>query len=109
MKLRATYGSRFEKVRDFLIGFAGWFVVGGVIVLAVRGFSWSEFEGVDQTGLCLTPLNVIALITLAFTRRWMALGWLAAYALNLVVTLIMSQYAVGAACGFPFFTPLQWY
>ena len=104
MKLRATYGSRFEKRRDLLIGFVGWFVVSGVIALALKD---QIYGGNKNLGICLTPVNLIALFSLVFWREWMALGWLAAYALNLLVALVMSQQISGAACGLPFFGPLK--
>ena len=109
MKLGGTYNSRSEKVRDFVIGFASWFAVAGVGALIGRQAfvaenSWGD---TDMTGLLLTPLNVVVVILLAFRRRWMALGWLAAYAVNLVVGLAISQMEGGAPCGYPFFLPPQ--
>ena len=106
MKLGGTYNSRSEKVRDSVIGFAGWFVVAGVGTLIGRQFLVAQIVtgDADFTGLLLTPLNMIILILLAVKRRWMALGWLVGYAVNLVVALVINQLG-GAPCGYPFFLP----
>lgn len=90
--------TRGQKVRDLLIGFVGWLVVSSFLASGS-----GEMEGAPLAGLCLTPLGIVALIGLALRWRWMALGWLIAYALNLIVALATNQMSGGAACGVPFF------
>ena len=107
--------TRKEKIRDFLIGFAGWWIITGLVWLGVtRGtFSvpsriWSEllalFELVFLLLFFLTQL--IALIILAFRRGWIALGMLSAIALNLTITLLVGM-TQNAFCFAPFFVPLR--
>jgi zinc-ribbon domain len=91
--------SRGKKVRDLLVGFVAWFAVSSLVAW-LAGTGNPEFS---SGGLCLTPLNIVALICLAFRWRWLALGWLVAYALNLIAALAISQMGSGAACGLPFF------
>ena len=96
MKLeRKVYTTRNEKVLDFVIGFAGWFLVNGLLY-GCSFFILQQMSS-DTTGslvallLGLIPLlaNIAALIFFAFTRRWIALGMLAAFALVLVGVLLL--------------------
>lgn len=87
-----------QKVRDLLIGFVVWWAVSSLLI----GIA-PQIEGTTSAGLCLTPLGIAALIFLAFRWRWLALGWLIAYALNLIVGLVVNQSVGGTACGLPFF------
>ena len=110
MESGGTYHSRWEKVRYFIIGFAGWFAVAGVGALVGRQVmvvenSWGD---TNLTGLILTPLNLIVpILLLALKRRWIANGWVVAWAVNLIVGLAISQIDGGAPCGFPFFLPMS--
>ena len=108
---RKTYTTGREKAIDFAIGFVGWFVVNGVlyagsIALLSQFTSESIPDSLPLLFLAALPLliNVGALILLAFTRRWIALGALAAFALLLVGALIVALlvYAVCFSNGNPF-------
>lgn len=92
-----TYETRSEKRRDLLIGFFGWFLINGLI--------WVPFIRMPDFLIVSFPLNVIALIILAFLRRWISLGMLAAFALNLAIELILGLGWGGACFGVPFFAP----
>ena len=93
------------KRREFMIGFVGWWVVNGALWLGLTGG-----EGLGPGGfgiilnLLLFPANLLMLIVLAFIRRWIALGGLAAIAVNLLIALIMGV-ALAGFCFIPFFTP----
>jgi hypothetical protein len=93
---RKTYTTRREKVIDFVIGFFGWFIVNGVLYacsIAVLSQFASESipEPLPVLFLVALPLliNIAALILLGLTRRWIALGALAAFALLLIGTLLL--------------------
>ncbi len=94
-----------EKRRDFFIGFVGWWVVNGALWLGLTG---GEGLGLGGFGILLNlllfPANLLMLIVLAFIRRWIALGGLAAIAVNLLIALIMGVTLAGF-CFIPFFTP----
>ena len=107
--------TRNEKIRDFLFGFVGWWIISGLVWLGVTkgNFSipsriWSEllalFELVFLLLFFLTQL--IALIILAFRRGWIALGMLSAIAMNIVITLLIGL-TQNAFCFAPFFIPLR--
>ncbi len=110
---RKIYEARPEKVRDFLIGFGGWWIVNGLIWLLIIGFlQGGQTHGVlwyngGIENLCVLPLNVIALIILALLRRWISLGMLSAVALNLAIALVLGLTEYGT-CAVPFFAGLDW-
>jgi len=96
MKLeRKVYTTRKVKVIDFVLGFAGWFLVNGLLygcsILILQAMDSSTSDSVLALLLGLIPLlvNIAALIFFAFTRRWIALGILAAFALVLVGVLLI--------------------
>ena len=96
MKLeRKVYTTRNEKVLDFVIGFAGWFFVNGLLygcsIAILQAIDSSSSQSIPVLLLGLLPLliNIGALILFAFTRRWIALGILAAFALVLVGVLLL--------------------
>ena len=96
MKLeRKVYTTRNEKVLDFVIGFVGWFLVNGLLygcsILILQAVDSSTSDSILALLLGLIPLlvNIGALIFFAFTRRWIALGILAAFALVLVGVLLI--------------------
>jgi L-asparagine transporter-like permease len=98
MKLtRKTYTRGSEKAIDFAIGFVGWFIVNGVLYacsIAVLSQFASESvpESLPMLFLVALPLliNIIALVLLGFTRYWIALGALAAFALLLIGGLLIA-------------------
>ena len=96
MKLeRKVYTTRSEKVLDFVIGFVGWFLVNGLLygcsIWVLQSIDSSSSQSLPALLLGLLPLliNIGALIFFAFTRRWIALGMLAAFALVLVGVLLL--------------------
>jgi hypothetical protein len=97
MKLeRKVYTTRNEKVLDFVLGFAGWFLINGLlygcsILILQRMPSGTSDDTIIALLLGLLPLllNIAALILFAFTRRWIALGLLAAFALVLIGVLLL--------------------
>lgn len=96
MKLeRKIYTTRNEKVIDFVLGFVGWFLVNGLLygcsIMILQALDSSSSQSIPVLLLGLLPLliNIGALILFAFTRRWVALGILAAFALVLVGVLLL--------------------
>ena len=109
MKLeRRVYTAHDQKVGDFMLG-VGLFVIGNIIVWilfgALTALLISAFPvpaGLNPSITAVLPLalyfipfalNIIAVVYFGFTRYWIALGMLAAFALALLVVLIL-----GAAC-----------
>ena len=119
---RHIYTSRSEKVIHFLIGFVGWIVVNGVLwTLIVLGIRWGTFSGVPYTGqiggaagfyatIGFFPwaflVNLGILIYLGFTRYWIGLGALTAFAANLLITVVLGLFWIGV-CSVPFPVYLQ--
>src|SRR5690349_10958 len=96
MKLeRKVYTTRNEKVLDFVLGFAGWFLVNGLLygcsILLIQALPSDSPDSLPALLLGILTLlaNIGALIFFAFTRRWIALGILAAFALVLVGVLLL--------------------
>lgn len=96
MKLDSkVYTTRNEKVRDFVFGSFGWFLVNGILyscsVVILQAMDSSAPQSTPALLLGILPLliNIGALIYFAFTRRWVALGMLAAFALVLVGVLLL--------------------
>lgn len=102
MKLeQKTYETHGEKRRDFLIGFGGWFginaallVLGWIASALVHSLlgpivSRATADVIVTIIAWLVPLliNVGGLIYLGFTRKWMALGALAAIGVVLLLVL----------------------
>jgi hypothetical protein len=97
---RKVYTTRNEKVIDFAIGFVGWFLVNGMLYACLI-LLYSRIPSQDSQGsiaallLLALPLliNIGLLVLLAFTRRWIALGALAAFALLLLGGLLLGLLA----------------
>lgn len=97
---RKVYTTRNEKIIDFAIGFVGWFLVNGVLYACLIPI-YSRLPTPDSQGsvaalmLLALPLliNIGLLVLLAFTRRWIALGALAAFGLLLIGTLVLGLLA----------------
>jgi hypothetical protein len=92
------YTNRNEKILDFVIGFVGWFLINGLLygcsiaILQVMAFETSDSIVVLLLGVLPLLINIAALIFFAFTRRWIALGALAAFALVLVGVLLIGLF-----------------
>ena len=101
MKLsRATYATRGEKVRDFMIGLGGWVVINALLWILIAlvasvipGMSGNQMVGTlgDTlfTIVSCVPLilNGAAVLFFAFTRHWIAFGILAGFGLAFVLVL----------------------
>ena len=97
MKLtRKTYTTGGQKAIDFGIGFVGWMILNAVLYGCVIAFS-SQMT-LDDVGnglsvlLLALPLliNIGVLVLLGFTRYWIALGALAAFAMLLIGALLIA-------------------
>ncbi|OGO34260.1 MAG: hypothetical protein A2W35_12060 [Chloroflexi bacterium RBG_16_57_11] len=97
--------TRNEKLRDFAIGFIGWWVVNGLLwTIADKTAFRDDFGSVVL--FCAVPINIVSLIFLAFLRRWVALGVLATYVVNFAMALILGTITNGY-CWIPFTTPMK--
>ena len=112
---RKTYTSRGEKGLDFFIGFAGFYVINGIlwgVVSLVQGLASAaigsaniDFEMAGNIAIILTLvlncgvfiINIAALILLGLTRYWMALGILGAFVTGLILA-ICATLLIGGAC-----------
>ena len=70
---------------DILIGFLGWFIINGLIWVLIN-FVIYHYRVLGFIFL-IFPINIAVFVVLSFVRRQVALGILAAYALNLLITL----------------------
>jgi hypothetical protein len=94
MKLtRKIYATRNEKILDFVIGFVGWYFINGLMYAC--SFMFLTYVSVQEDSISLALLvvplivNIISLIVLGMTRRWIALGALVAFALLLLGALVI--------------------
>ncbi|MBI1877617.1 MAG: HEAT repeat domain-containing protein [Chloroflexi bacterium] len=78
--------------RDFIAGFIGWFGVNGLLLCALLTFDISG-EGSSAFAALVLLINIGLPIYFGFTRRRVAVGMLAAFAISLVLTA-----ALTAAC-----------
>jgi hypothetical protein len=99
--------TRAQKLRDFLIGFGGWWLINGLATgcyYGVYALLLGQYAGVDSRALTLFSqglnavsclwlvINVGVLIFLAFKRPWIAVGIAAAYALLFVIGLCLGVF-----------------
>ena len=103
--------TRNEKIRGFLSGFTGWWVINGLFWFGANSdYLNSMGENALLVFICVVPAfylaQLVTLIILAFRRGWIALGVTSAISLNLVITL-MAGLTTNATCFIPFFVPLQ--
>ena len=112
---RATYDTRAQKVRDFLIGFIGWFILNtlanGAIILISYLATTAPSDNLDTyqalqstVGVMALVCNVLSLvgniglaIYFALTRYWIALGMLGAFA-GLIILTICAAVVIGGVC-----------
>lgn len=92
------------KLIHLAIGVIGWFLINGLVWLFIR----------DDLlfGQCIIlPANILCLIKLAVNRksRWVGLGILAAWVLNLILSLFLGIFQNGI-CLLPFYldNPIYW-
>jgi hypothetical protein len=91
-----------QQTLDVLVGFAGWFIINGLVWLAIAGNGSILKGSAIYANFLLLPINLIVLIVIAVKRRMIAFGMLLALALNLAVSLLMSL-SFNAWCFIPFF------
>ena len=99
--------TKFKLTWQFAAGFLGWFLVNGLawlILLSGRKFSSGDETAVICNGALILPLNLIILVLLAWKvgTRQIAWGILAAWGVNLVVSLVLGL-STNAFCLVPFF------
>jgi len=111
---RKIYNTRGEKVLDFFIGFAGFFVVNGILwglvsvvdsLLFGVAASATSVDSAAQYYPILSlalycgvfVLNIATLILLGLTRYWMALGILGAFTASIILAICASL-LIGGLC-----------
>jgi hypothetical protein len=101
---KKVYTTRTKRI-DFAIGFVGWIVIAGAVwLIAIRIFGPLNGGVFSTTTACVMPIlfgaNISALIILASTRKWIALGMLSVLAVNLLIALIL-RVGSNATCAVP--------
>ncbi len=111
---RATYETRSQKVRDFLIGYIGWFVLNALVNALLYAFAFlspalmtsNDYDPTLQSTLSIVGLvcnigafllNIGLLIYFALTRYWIALGALSAFG-TLFALAICAAVVIGVVC-----------
>ena len=101
---------KFKITRQFILGFALWYVVMGLIFVGlVPPGKYTPNEAEEMILICnglFFPLQVIVLIILFVTKNRREVGWgmLAAIGVNLVISLALGL-VLNAVCFIPFFAP----
>ncbi|MGE5251505.1 MAG: hypothetical protein ACM3QS_14985 [Bacteroidota bacterium] len=96
-----------DKLRRFLIGLLGWWLVNIPLWLLLQPVMVSQGATFVYCTLpFLFGANIFLLIIMAFRNRWVALGLLAAFAVNLLVSLVLGL-GTNAMCWIPFTTPAE--
>ncbi len=92
------------KRRHLLIGFFGWYLVNGLLWFALTGASFDAAQAPAQALCLLFAVNFLLPVVLGLSKaaRWMALGILAALALNFLVSLLVGT-IINGICFVPFF------
>ncbi len=88
-----------DKLRRFLIGFLGWWLVNVPL--------WLLLDRVSGAVAFMIPVfivQVIVLIIMAFVNRWVALGLVAAIALNFIISIFLGLF-LNMLCWIPFTSP----
>ena len=104
---RKVYVTSRQKQIDFIIGLVGYFVVNTILWLCfglIGGAGLDALPASDVTDVlygligCLPLLlNIIVVIYFAFTRPWIALGMLAAFAALFILAIIAGIF-LAVAC-----------
>jgi ligand-binding sensor domain-containing protein len=101
-----------RKVRDFSFAFIGWFI-GNALLWGWIRYSYDQSGGlafIDPRALIPLPLNILFLLLLYATNRWMALGLLSAFTANWIVMILIAPFVDGSGASailmIPFFLPL---
>lgn len=116
MKLtRKNYETRNQKIVDFIIGFIGFMILNGVLggigqllsalltvpLSRLNSNSTDLIYGIVGLIAICTPLviNIGAIIFFAFTRYWIALGALTAFAVGLIIVICISIFLLATCFG----------
>ena len=99
--------TRNEKIRDFSIGFLGWWLINGLVWFWVTNDAGNSMgDNALLLYICVIPFfylsQLVAIIVFAFRRRWIALGSTSAIALNLFIALVLGL-TFNVTCFVPFF------
>lgn len=89
-----------KKLRDFAIGFSGWWIINGVVWGIV--VDSKHFNGGILLPIVFYLAQWVTLLALAFTQRWIALGAIYAMAVNFAINIVMGLF-INALCFTPFF------
>ena len=81
--LRPPYTTVEEKRRDLWAGVIGWFAINAILVVVTLAGWVPAWVGVVQL-----VANIALIVLLAFTRRYVAIGALWAFAVALIATVI---------------------
>ena len=103
--------TRTEKIRDFSIGFIGWWLVNGLVWSVL---SSDDVQNGDETvilrfSLLLLGVDIaqfITFIVLAFRRVWISLGILSALFINQITSIVLGLFN-NVTCFIPFFIPID--
>lgn len=98
---------KFKLTWQLAAGFLGWFLVNGLgwlIILAGRKFSSGDETAVICNGALFFPLNLLILVLLAWKVKTRQIAWgiVAAWGVNLIVSLVLG-FSLNAFCLVPFF------
>ncbi len=113
----AAPGPASSKRRRWLLagaGFLGWYIVNGLFWLIYVQLPTKDPNAIYglspylNMAMLATVINVILLIVLVLIRRtrWIAQGVLAAWAVNMAISLVLGL-SFNALCLTPFLTPLR--
>jgi streptogramin lyase len=101
-----------RRIRDFSFAFAGWFIGNALLWIWIR-YSHNQSNGlvfIDPRSLIPLPLNILVLVLLYMSNRWMALGNLSAFTLNWISVILLAPLVGGSSAAglfmLPFFLPL---
>jgi hypothetical protein len=97
------YKSNAEKRSDFILGFAGWFLISILFLFSCFGITLAFFsigqEGTGNTNTVFSmPLliNGVVLFWLFYTRKWRGWGMLSAILLNMIITVFVNFQQTGS-------------
>lgn len=92
------------KSWQFLAGFLGWHLINGVVWFQVNGGRIGYLEDSYLANIVFFPFNLLALIVFPLIKqtRKFGLGLLAAVALNLLLSLVLSV-GMNGICFIPFY------
>jgi|SRR5579859_1071984 len=93
-----------RKALDFVIGFAGWWLINGALWWWIPKDPAGDYLILQ---ILILPANLLVMGLLLLTRRWMGFAVLMTYAVNLAVGLVYGAANPFSACWIPFFIRAQ--